>query len=114
MRQDKQRLFISFLPGKVSDISAVTISSWLRNTIQMAYLSQKKDPLPRGTRPHQIRSAAASWAWKGGVSVSHLMQACFWYSQSTFTSFYLKDSWSQEGDKYSLGPVVSAGSVVSM
>ena len=112
MRTGKKRLFISFLPGKEGDICQVTLSSWLRNTIQLAYRLQTDSPLPEGTRPHQVRSAAASWAWKGGVSLSQVMDACYWKSQDTFTSFYLKDCWSQEGEKYSLGPIVSAGSVV--
>ena len=113
MRMGKERLFISFLPGKEGDICKNTVSSWLRNTIQLAYQINTGDStLPEGSRPHQVRSAASSWALKGGVNMAQLMEACFWRSQDTFTSFYLKDCWSQSEDKFSLGPVVSAGSVV--
>jgi len=113
MRLGKKRLFVSYMPGKEGDICQATISSWLRNTIQLAYeLQSSSSQLPSGSRPHQVRSAAASWALKGGVSIPKLMEACFWHSQDTFTSFYLKDCWSQSKDKFSLGPLVSAGSIV--
>ena len=113
MRHDKQKLFISYLPSKVGDICSITISSWLRNTIQMAYSTNGDDSsTPKGIRPHQIRSAAASWALKGGVSISQLMDACYWHSKNTFISFYLKDCWSQGDGRFSFGPIVSAGTVV--
>lgn len=114
VRQGKQRLFVSYIPGKAGNICQQTISFWIRNTIQITYTSQMgKNELPEGSRPHQVRSAASSWALKGGVSLPHLMGVCFWKSQDTFTSFYLKDCWSQSEDVFSLGPVVSAGAVVS-
>ena len=113
MRVGKRRLLVSYLPAKKGDICKITVSSWIRNTIKLAYeITTGDDQLPQGTRPHQVRSAASSWALKGGVNLQQLLDACFWRSQDTFTSFYLKDCWSQSGDKYSLGPVVSAGAVV--
>jgi integrase len=115
LRSGKSRLFISHQPGKTGDITQSAVSSWIRNTIQMAYQAQTgSSELPQGTRPHQVRSAASSWALKGGVSMPRLMDACFWHSQSTFTSYYLKDCWTQGADKFSLGPTVSAGSVVQL
>ena len=110
MREGKTRLFISFKPNKQGDICAITISSWLRNVIQLAYQSNMSD-VPSGVKPHQVRSASSSWSLKGGVSLSHLMGACFWKGHNTFTSFYLKDCWSNSDNNYSLGPIVTAGSL---
>ena len=104
-------MFVSFQPGKQSDICSMTVSSWIRNTIQLAYVDSSFET-PGNIRPHSVRSAAASWAFKGGVSFPHLMESCYWHSQNSFTSFYLKDCCAQSGDKFTLGPVISAGSQV--
>ena len=61
----------------------------------MAYLSQTDSLLPEGTRPQQVRSVDTSWLIKG----------MFFELQEHFYFIYLEDSWSQEGDKYSLGPL---------
>ena len=111
IRGVKKRLFVSFQSGKQSDICSMTISSWIRNTIKLAY-ADSSFQTPENIRPHSVRSAAASWAYKGGVSFPHLMESCYWHSQNSFTSFYLKDCCAQSGDKFTLGPVISAGSQV--
>lgn len=107
MRSGKKHLFISYLPGKVGDICKITISLWIRNTIKMVYeINTGECDLPQGSRPHQVPSAASSWVLKGGMNLAQLMEACFWRSTDTFTSFYLKDCWTQSGDKFFIGPVV--------
>ena len=67
-------------------------------------------------KAHDIRSMAASLAFKGGVSLDQILGACFWKSHSTFTNFYLKDvAWrSKESSEYSLGSVVSAQHIVKL
>ena len=42
-------------------------------------------------KAHDVRSLAASLAFKGGVSLNEILEACFWTSHNTFTNFYLKD-----------------------
>ena len=55
MREEKKKLFISFNKNKIGDITQATVSSWLRNTIQLAYqLQADKESLPEGSRPHQV------------------------------------------------------------
>ena len=57
MRFGKERVFISYLPGKEGGISKITISSWIMNVIKLAYeLDSGKAILPKGSRPHQVRS----------------------------------------------------------
>ena len=65
-------------------------------------------------KAHDVRSIAASLAFKGGVSLDQILGACFRKSHTTFTNFYLKDvAWkSKEGSEYSLGSVVSYSSIV--
>ena len=63
-------------------------------------------------QPHRVKSSASSWVFQEGVSFPHLMESYYWHSQNYFTSFYLKDCCTQSGDKFTLGPVISAGSQV--
>ena len=115
LRENKYILFISFKDGFSKDIQKSTISSWLKQTVILAYESSDVETQSLANiKTHDVRSMAASLAFKGGVSLDQILGACFWKSHSTFTNFYLKDvAWkSSEGSDYSLGPVVSAQHIV--
>ena len=113
-RGSKRLLFLSMQRNREPDIAPATISSYIKQTIQFAY--SDKVNRPKGVKAHQVRSAASSWAFTGGASLKQLMDACFWRSHTTFSSFYLKDHWTCETDKdmFSLGPIVAAGSIVQV
>lgn len=112
-RADQQKLFIAFKPGHRSEISPITLSGWLRQTIKLAYEQVKPSALQSlNIKPHSIRGKAASWALLGGSSVDQIVRACHWKTPSTFTRFYLADQTWQQEDTFTLGPCVSAGSVV--
>ena len=117
LREGKHLLFISFKSGFSGDIQRATISSWIKQTVILAYQESdlETQKLSR-VKAHDVRSMAASLAFKGGVSLDHILGACFWKSHTTFTNFYLKDvSWkSKEGSEYSLGSVVSAQHIVKL
>ena len=89
LRKDKNLLFVAIKEGFTRDISRATISSWLKQTILLA--SEKSDS--ESQQPYQVkahvRSMAASLAFKGGVSLNEILEACFWKSHNTFTNFYL-------------------------
>ena len=87
------------------------VSYWLRQTIKEA-----KAVLPsadRGPRAHDVRGAASSSAFLLNVPVGDILKTASWSSPTVFTDFYLKKiSFSRRGMS-SLGPFVSAGSVVN-
>ena len=116
MRKDKHLLFISFKDGFKKDIQRATISSWLKQTILLAYESSDKENLAVSqVKAHDVRSMAASLAFKGGVPLDQILGACFWKAHNTFTSFYLKDvAWqSSQESEFSLGSVVAAQHIVN-
>ena len=113
-RQGKELLFVSLNRGQTTDIQPATISSWLKQTIQLCY--ETVDPATLQSlqvKAHDVRAFAASHAFYGGVSVDQILSACHWRSHNTFTSFYLKElAWQTDG-QLSLGPFVAAQQVVS-
>ena len=117
LREGKHLLFISFKSGFSGDIQRSTISSWINQTVMLAYQGSdlEAQSLSR-VKAHDVRSMAASLAFKGGVSLDQILGACFWKSHTTFTNFYLKDvAWRSKGSsEYSLGSVVSAQHIVKL
>ena len=59
-----------------------------------------------------MRAVVALWAASYGVSIDHLMNACYWKSHTTFASHYLKDIWLDTDGQYSIGPLVAAQTVI--
>ena len=117
LRKGKHLLFIFFKSGFSGDIQRSTISSWIKQTVVLAYQGSDLETQSLSkVRAHDVRSMAASLAFKGGVSLDQILGACFWKSHTTFTNFYLKDvAWrSKESSEYSLGSVVSAQHIVQL
>ncbi len=114
IRKERLRLFISVQPNRKSEISRDTISRWLVETIQAAYKHAQSDSSAQvlaGVTGHQVRAMATSWLAFSGASPSEIKEAAFWKGQSTFSSFYLRDLCVQEGEIFSLGPLVAAQTV---
>ena len=85
----KRKGFISFKDGFDKDIQRCTISSWIKQTVILAYQSFESKPDDIHVKAHDISSMAASLAFKGGVSLEQVLG-----NHNTFTTFYLKDvSW---------------------
>ena len=63
-------------------------------------------------RAHSIRGVATSVAFLRNWSVSKVLEAPTWRSNSVFASCYLKDVSYLFEDLRSLGPFVAAGSVL--
>ena len=114
LRKGKKLLFVAIKEGYSKDISKATISSWIKQSIILAY--QKSDQEVQNVsqvKAHEVRALAASLAFKGGVALDEIMASCFWRSHSTFTNFYLKDLCWHNGDVMKIGPVVAAQHVVN-
>ena len=98
----------------MADIQPSTISSWLKQTIQLCYAAVDPATLQSlQVKAHDVRAFAASSAFYGGVSVEQILSACHWCSHNTFTSFYLKELVWQTDGQLSLGPFGAAQQVVS-
>ena len=92
MRKGKALLFVSLREGYSKDITRITISQWIKHTIQACYQSSDMaDQQVTQVRAHDVRAMAASLAFKGGISLEQVLSSCYWKSHNTFTNFYLKD-----------------------
>lgn len=114
-RNGKKCLFLSMISSD-KEISALSISHWLKSVITDCYKIYNgrealRPPIAGQIKAHQVRGIASSWAAKGNVSISQIMDACFWKSHSTFTSFYLKDIYVDNDDCFTLAPFVAAQQV---
>ena len=116
LRKGKNLLFISFKEGFDSDIMRATISSWIKQTVSLAYQPSNSESKDLHIKAHDVRSMSASLAFKGGASLEQILGSCYWKSQNTLTTFYLKDVAWQSADQsdYKLGPVVSAQHIVNV
>ena len=114
MRKGKALLFVSLREGYSKDFTRITISQWIKHTIQTCYQSSDTaDQQVTQVRAHDVRAMAASLAFKGGISLEQVLSSCYWKSHNTFTNFYLKDICWENDDIFKLGPIVSAQHVVN-
>ncbi|CAC5411063.1 unnamed protein product [Mytilus coruscus] len=80
---DKVKLFLALKePNK--PVTAVTISSWIVQTIRSAYSNDKLK-----VKGHSTRAITPSWALYKGASTKSILDAADWSSESTFVRFYL-------------------------
>ncbi|CAG2200162.1 unnamed protein product [Mytilus edulis] len=76
--------------GSPKEASKDSIARWIVNTVRYAYENADKDTL-KTVRAHDTRRLSTSWALFCGVSAEEILKAAHWTSETTFTSFYLKD-----------------------
>ena len=74
-------MFIIFKNALSGDIPRSTISSWIKQTVMLAYQGSDLET------QNLFKVKAAFLAFKGGVSLHQILGACFWKSHTTFTSF---------------------------
>ena len=112
-KQRQKSLFLSLNPSRGKEISKAAVSLWLRTVIKQAH-SQCSDSQMQFARatPHEIRAVSSSLAFGHSLSLKNILETCTWKSESTFTSFYLRDLSRQFPDHVALQPCVAAGVVV--
>ena len=109
VRKGKALLFVSLREDYSKDITRITISQWIKQTIHTCYQSSDMtDQQVTQVRAHDVRAMGASLAFKGGVSLEQVLSSCYWRSHNTFTNFYLKDICWENENIFNLGPIVSA------
>jgi hypothetical protein len=113
-RLGKRKFFISLNPSR-KDVTKNALALWLRDLIMDAYKDAKLTP-PLGTsRTHEIRKISTSLGFATNVSMVTLMKAAYWRSESTFTSYYLRDiRVTRRNETYGINRVVAASSVISL
>ena len=109
-RGKRHRLLLPVDPNntKVRDITANTVSSWVKNTILQAY-SRSGSPLHDEylrrlygvdaqedvdfhRAAHEVRAQSASYKFLStNQSLEAILRACYWRSSTVFTHFYLRD-----------------------
>ena len=112
VRRGRTRLFLN--PKKPeSDISPAHISIWIKKLVQDAHEHARVKHLRLAkVTAHDVRKFLASWAAFNGAPFNEIMQAAYWKSQTTFTSFYLKAMATQAKGLFALGPIVVAQTVI--
>ena len=91
-------------------LSKNALSFFLREAISDA--GAVRDQEGRSLRAHSIRGVATSAVFLRNWSISKVLEAATWRSNSVFASFYFKDISFALDDLRSLGPFVAAGAVV--
>ena len=92
-------------------ISKNAISFFLREVISGAGAVREVGSPP--LRAHSIRGVSTSAAFLKNWSVTKVLEAASWRSNSVFSSFYFKDLQYVMEDWKSLGPFVAAGEVLN-
>ena len=70
--------FVSLREGYSKDITRITISQWIKQTIHTCYqFSDMTDQQVTQVRAHDVRAMAASLAFKGGVSLEQVLSSFY-------------------------------------
>lgn len=84
-RQGESQLFLSYIRPHKKVVSS-SLSRWILNMLELAGVDVKQ------FKAHSTRGAAASASAKLGVSMSDIMKAAGWASDSTFSRHYHRPS----------------------
>ena len=77
LRQNKELVFVSFKKSFSKDISPATLSSWIKQTVNLCYQVSDQESLDlHQVKAHDVQAFAASRAFHGGVSLDQILSAC--------------------------------------
>jgi integrase len=86
---DSDSLFITYQKGVCRPGSKNSVARWIVSLIKWVYQDTSKHLST--VHAHDTRKLATSWALFNGASITEIIRAAHWASESTFTSFYMKD-----------------------
>jgi len=95
-------LFLSWI-GNHDPVTSSTIARWIKTCLQEAGIDTGI------FRAHSTRGAASSKAAWSGVTVSDILQAADWLSESTFLKFYHRSSDTNNKSSFGKAVLASAG-----
>lgn len=107
-RRGRRRLFLPLAPGK-EDISADTLTGWVKNLIIKVYEECPDTQAILFHCLHETRSVSTTWAALNSVSMSSILSTAQWKSQNVFINHYLRDFTQTMGDMQKLGPIIVTG-----
>ena len=117
-----RRLFIPAKFGRKKDVVKSTLARWIVVLIKAAYSYLDSNPsgpmLPSlvplsSARVHETRAWAASLAASKSTKLEEILQTCYWRTENTFISSYLRDIKREGGDgQFTISSVVAAGTCV--
>lgn len=116
VRRGQTNMFVCHAKGKNSTAAnARTLARWFKEVVYLAYhkytgTSEGKNSMK--VHIHQARSLASSILFAKGASMAQVMQAAYWKSHNTFTSYYLMNLTSQMDGLSKMGKIVTAQKVV--
>ena len=112
-KQKQKALFLSLRPSRGKEISKSAIALWLRTVIRDAHTncSDASMQFARAT-PHEVRAIGSSLAFSHSMALQDILSTCTWKSESTFTTFYLRDISRQFPDHVAFQPCVAAGKII--
>ena len=114
-RRGRERLFVSYLEGRDTEIRPATIARWIVLAVRAAYKNLESNRTLRreaSVTAHEVRALATSWADYKGVALAEVLKAASWAGHSTFSQFYLRDCSELADGMHAIGPVVAAQHVV--
>ena len=89
------------------------ISIWIKKLVQDAHEHAGVEHLRLAkVSAYDVPKFSTYWAAFNGTPFNEIMQAAYWKSQTTFTSFYLKAMVTQAKGLFALGPIVAAQTVI--
>ena len=113
-RGENKQLFLSIQENRKNKaVGKNAITSWIKQTVKMAYQSCSSDITKKlKINAHEVRAIAHSTAFYGNISMSDLLQSARWAQQTTFTSYYLRDVSVDLDGIHRMGPVLVAQSTI--
>ena len=106
-RGDERRFFVTYGRHDHRAASRDTVARWITDVIKFAYSNSSSSEFSQFSA-HDTRSISTSWALFEGVAIQEILEAASWKSDSTFTSFYVRDVVAS-GAAFSKAVIGSAG-----
>ena len=104
--------FCLFLPYKLGQgdnkFWPDSLARWIRSAVRQADTSAVNSQFIRGLvdiSAHLVRAIATSWAVFHSAPFAGILKAAYWKSETTFTSFYLRDMSGFSEQIHRLGPL---------
>ena len=117
VRGDFRQLFLAVPRHEKGDYRPAcknTISSWVKHVVKDAYANEPDNVNPKLHRSaHEVRAISSSLCAYKNVAMDKILEQCRWASESTFSSFYLRDISGTAEGLHLLPPFQTAGSVWS-
>ena len=111
IRKSRNRLFISYQPNRVTDISPITLSRWVKVLVRSVYKeSGADDRCTYKISAHQVRHISMSLASRSNIPLEYIVRAGMWTNSTTFIGYYLSNAaeLQDQSARFRLGSLIVA------